>query len=210
LPWRDRKPIVDPCRLRRRRALERGVFRRPTREPVPLDWQACLLSLQQITNYQVQAGGITALSLQGYSHCLPLGKPPPAWLYGSAIPSWLARLTLDAPVTTPSVSLFNDPGLGLAESKSGSGNALPWGWALRLSSPERAFLEALDELPVHESFHNLDMVFEGLATLSPRRLAALLQRRQNPSALPHHGPAGVRRNNNRRCRWPVKPMPHAV
>jgi hypothetical protein len=51
---------------------------------------------------------------------------------------------------------------------------LPWGWAIRISSPERAILEALDELPEQESFHNLDMVFEGLATLSPRRLALLL------------------------------------
>src|SRR5690606_29123405 len=29
-------------------------------------------------------------------------------------------------------------------------------------------------LPDHESFHNLDMKFLGLATLSPRRLSALL------------------------------------
>jgi hypothetical protein len=29
-------------------------------------------------------------------------------------------------------------------------------------------------LPDNDSFHNLDMVFEGLATLSPRRLTALL------------------------------------
>jgi hypothetical protein len=65
--------------------------------------------------------------------------------------------------------------LGLAESKPGdTGTTLPWGWALRLSSPERAILEALDELPDNDSFHNLDMVFEGLATLSPRRLTALL------------------------------------
>lgn len=43
-----------------------------------------------------------------------------------------------------------------------------------MSTPERAILEALDELPDNESFHNLDMVFQGLATLSPRRLTTLL------------------------------------
>src|SRR5690554_1065247 len=52
--------------------LERGVFRRPAPQPVPLDWQTCLLSMQYIMNYPVHAGGNTALDLQGYSHYLPL------------------------------------------------------------------------------------------------------------------------------------------
>lgn len=43
-----------------------------------------------------------------------------------------------------------------------------------MSSPERAILEAIDELPDHESFHNLDMVFESLTTLRPKMLSALL------------------------------------
>src|SRR5690606_28589635 len=95
-------------------------------------------------------------------------------LYGSAIPSWLARIKLDAPLVPRGLNLFSEPGLGLTESKSGSANTLPWGWAPRISTPERAVLETLDELPDHESFHNLDMKFLGLATLSPRRLSALL------------------------------------
>nr|WP_263429354.1 type IV toxin-antitoxin system AbiEi family antitoxin domain-containing protein [Nannocystis pusilla] len=32
----------------------------------------------------------------------------------------------------------------------------------------------LDELPQHESFHQVDMIVEGLRTLSPRRLQKLL------------------------------------
>lgn len=156
--------------------LERGVFRRPAPQVAPLDWQTCMISLQHIMDYQVHVGGTTALALQGYSHYLPLGGPPPAWLYGKDMPTWLARLHLDATLISRGVALFNEPALGLAENRSGTATStLPWGWALRMSSPERAILEALDELPVHESFHNLDMVFEGLATLSPRRLAALLQ-----------------------------------
>jgi hypothetical protein len=55
--------------------------------------------------------------------------------------------------------------------------AQPWGqwdWPIMLSAPERAVLELLDELPSHESFHQVDMLFEGLANLSPRRLMVLL------------------------------------
>jgi hypothetical protein len=154
--------------------LERGVFRRPAPQPAPLDWRTCLLSLQHIMNYPVHAGGSTALSLLGHIHYLSLGTSRPAWLYGDTIPTWLARLKLDTPLTMRSLSLFSEADLGLIENKSESATTLPWGWAMRISSPERAILEALDELPEQESFHNLDMVFEGLATLSPRRLAALL------------------------------------
>ncbi|WGI26172.1 type IV toxin-antitoxin system AbiEi family antitoxin domain-containing protein [Halomonas alkaliantarctica] len=44
-----------------------------------------------------------------------------------------------------------------------------------MSAPERAIMEAMDELPDHESFHNIDMLFESLTTLRPKLLSALLQ-----------------------------------
>ncbi|MCH8517963.1 MAG: type IV toxin-antitoxin system AbiEi family antitoxin domain-containing protein, partial [Cyclobacteriaceae bacterium] len=50
-----------------------------------------------------------------------------------------------------------------------------WDWGLTMSTPERAILEAMDELPDHESFHTLDMVFESLTTLRPRLISDLLQ-----------------------------------
>ena len=43
-----------------------------------------------------------------------------------------------------------------------------------LSTPERAILELLDELPDKETFHQADMLMEGLSTLSPARLQTLL------------------------------------
>ena len=43
-----------------------------------------------------------------------------------------------------------------------------------LSGPERAILELLDELPEHESFHQADVLMEGLGTLSPPKLQKLL------------------------------------
>lgn len=156
--------------------LERGVFRRPAPEPAPLAWQTCLLSLQHIMAYDVHAGAMTALDLQGYSHYLPLGGPLPVWLYGDDTPTWLHRVKLDAKLNTRNLSLFSEPGIGLRQDEAGKGDArLPWDWKLRVSTPERAILEALDELPDHASFHNVDMIFESLTTLSPRRLTELLQ-----------------------------------
>ena len=49
-----------------------------------------------------------------------------------------------------------------------------WCWPINASSPERATLEALDELPNRASFHNLDMIFEGLVSLRPKQSTALL------------------------------------
>jgi hypothetical protein len=68
--------------------------------------------------------------------------------------------------------LFADPKLGLIEGKT---TGQPWDWGLTMSTPERAILEAMDELPDHESFHTLDLVFESLTTLRPKLLSDLLQ-----------------------------------
>lgn len=161
--------------------LARGVFRRPTpnaRQTNSLDWKSAVLSLQHIMDYPVHVGGMTALAVQGYSHYLPLGGNAPLWLYGTNIPNWLAKLPLDAPLETRKTSLFSDETLGLMNETSDTNQttraSLPWDWTLTMSAPERAILEALDELPEHESFHNLDMVFEGLTTLRPKLLSALL------------------------------------
>ena len=161
--------------------LAHGVFRRPApraRLPDPIDWKTCVLSMQHIMGYPVHVGGVTALALQGYSHYLPLGRDVPVWLYGTGIPNWLSKLSLDTPLETRSRSLFTDSSMGLAEEQDNQGSnaeALPWHWALKMSTPERAILEALDELPSHGSFEHLEMVFEGLMTLRPKLLASLLK-----------------------------------
>ena len=48
-------------------------------------------------------------------------------------------------------------------------------WPIVLSTPERAVLELLDELPREETFHQVDMLMEGLVGLSPKRTSRLLE-----------------------------------
>ena len=162
--------------------LAHGVFRRPVpggRHPETVDWKVCVLSMQHIMDYPVHVGGMTALAFQGYSHYLTVGGNVPAWLYGANIPQWLNKLSLDAPVEPRKPSLFADAVIGLVEARddreAASGGTPPWNWAIRMSTPERAILEALDELPQRENFDHLDMVFEGLTTLRPQLLASLLR-----------------------------------
>lgn len=155
-----------------------GVFQRPDGNPVseaPIDWRACLLSLQHIIKRNLHVGGTTALAEQGYSHYLPLGQTPPVWVYGSDIPNWLVKLPLNCKVRTRKLTLFADVSLGLTEGLVGNDDMTPNGLQLIASTPERAILEAIDELPDDESFHNLDMIFEGLTTLRPRLLTELLK-----------------------------------
>ncbi len=157
--------------------VHRGVFRRPTPNESAsntLGWKSCLLSMQHIMHYDVHVGGRTALSQQGHDHYLRLSGNAPIWVYGEAMPNWLSRLPLDAPIKTRKTSLFADSSLGITMDDRDSGSTLPWDWRLRMSAPERAVMEAMDELPGHESFHNLDIVFESLTTLRPKTLTELL------------------------------------
>lgn len=157
--------------------IKRGVFRRPTPTLAAantLDWKVCLLSLQHIMRYNIHVGGTTALALQGYDHYLRLGSNATVWIYGDDIPNWLSKLPLNAPIETRKTSLFADHTLGLLKNDLDAEKTLPSDWKLQMSSPERAVLEVMDELPALESFHNLDMILESLTTLRPRTLSALL------------------------------------
>jgi hypothetical protein len=141
----------------------------------------------------VIVGGRSALELQGYAHYLPQSRKE-VHLYGpKQPPNWLFKLPLDGRfVWHNDHKLFDGqqfvrklPGLNwkseISGDESSAGHAgvtvQPWGqwnWPLALSTPERAVLELLDELPGQESFHQVDKLMEGLSNLNPRQLQTLL------------------------------------
>ena len=164
----------------------RGVYRRPLPEGVwqgsDAAWQVPLLSLQWILNHDVHLGGESALALAGFAHYLPLGHVPSVHAYGD-VPSWLWRLPTGTRLVVHRRALFGDDRTGIidadreaqSDSSETAGQAIDvWRWPIKTSAPERAILEALDELPNHASFHNLDMIFEGLVSLRPKQLTGLL------------------------------------
>ena len=170
----------------------RGVYRKPRGQ---LSWQQAIISLQTIIlDDPIVVGGRTALELQGFAHYLPQQTKTVHLYSKEALPSWLGKLDLGVQfVHHNALRLFkNEPityGLSSLQfdiSKNAGTNSDPlqrgityqpwgtWDWPLTLSTPERAFLELLDELPDDESFHQVDMLMEGLTNLSPRRLQKLL------------------------------------
>jgi len=171
----------------------RRVYRRPRGQ---LGWQQVVVSLQTLLGYRLTVGGRTALELQGYAHYLSQDRSE-IHLHGPAKPpSWLTTLPLkerfvyhnSSPlfgadledVSFPSLVSDRAPDARVAGSFQDAGlRALPWGqwdWPLTVSTPERAVLELLDELPQRESFDQVDVLMEGLSDLAPRRLQKLLVR----------------------------------
>ena len=158
----------------------RGVYRRPLPENVAVSgasWEVVLVSLQRLMGYNVHLGGESALDLAGYAHYLSLGGRPRVHLYGD-VPSWLKRLPMRERMVLRRCKLFGNDPVGITEASGAAGAGGPavevWRWPVRSSSPERAILEALDELPGNASFEHLDKIFEGLVSMRPEPLMTLL------------------------------------
>ncbi|WP_375207863.1 type IV toxin-antitoxin system AbiEi family antitoxin domain-containing protein [Hyphococcus sp.] len=176
----DRKSILQYEQRGWLEKLARGVYRRPdTNRDVSAadDWRRLVLSLQRVMGYEVHVGGRTALSLHGFEHYLRLGaEAPRVYLYGD-VPSWLARLPNADRFETRTLSLFGGSKTGVDGVDDEKQSSPPQRRLndLVVSTPERAILELLNELPANESFHNADMLFEGLGNLRPRLLETLLK-----------------------------------
>jgi hypothetical protein len=152
----------------------RGTFKRPLGE---LSWQKVVVSLQKLLGSDLVVGGRTALEAQGFSHYLSATGPSTVHLYGTeSPPGWLTKLPLKEKFRFHRSQVLFKTLAGAGGLQAGTLRHAPGAseWPLTMSTPERALLELLDELPRHESFHQVDMLVDGLRTLSPRRLQTLL------------------------------------
>lgn len=194
--WLERRGYYDSLR---RKYLSSGWLTQPARGSYqrprgPLTWQQVVISLQALLDTGLVVGGQTALEAQGYAHYLP-HEQREVHLFGHAPPpNWVRKLQLGTtfvfhrsgqlfpykPVTLGLTSLSWDLENGVGRSNDPLQTGLQtipyghWNWPLTVSTPEKALLELLDQLPARESFHEVDMLMEGLANLSPRRLQKLL------------------------------------
>lgn len=169
--------------------LARGVYCRPTasEQPSALPWQQLVISLNALLNLPVAAGGRTALELQGFSHYVAASGMREAHLFSNRdLPGWVSCVPVDTKLVLHSAQkLFRNrevPPLLTAEgappSPEESGFTVQtwghWKYPLPVSTPERAILELLNEVPKSETFHQVDVLMEGLRNLSPRRLHGML------------------------------------
>lgn len=168
----------------------RGVYWRPRGV---LRWEQVIISLQVLLGYPVSVGGRTALEMRGYSHYLYQAQQAVHLYTDRKLPSWLSKLP-DMPAFVvhnrsrflPALSGYSDK---LSLEPAGAQPRLPgvldidewgpWRWSLVRSAPERAILELIDELPNSTSFDMVDKFMEGLVTLRPRKMQALLEEAQS-------------------------------
>ncbi|MBK7928349.1 MAG: AbiEi antitoxin N-terminal domain-containing protein [Bryobacterales bacterium] len=166
-------------------SLARGVYARPVQSGSSKEypWQQLVVSLGSLLDVPVAVGARTALELQGFGHYLAAAGPREVHLYANRpLPGWVSKV----PVSTPPVTMRrgvqtrSNPALTCGPpgepALAGAGLTQRRGatWKLTLSTPERGILELLDEVPNRETFHQTDMLMEGLRNLSPKRLHALL------------------------------------
>ncbi|MDR3612192.1 MAG: type IV toxin-antitoxin system AbiEi family antitoxin domain-containing protein [Candidatus Obscuribacterales bacterium] len=161
----------------------RSVYWRDSTTFDQKSWEPVVISLQNLLEVPVTVGGRTALELQGLSHYLSRTAPSKIQLYGSApLPTWINKLPLKEQFVFQSTHLFRTNEHGTDNGKTYQETdfiAHRWGtsqWSMIISTPERAILELIDELPTHESFHQVDVLMEGLSNLRPKYLATLLAR----------------------------------
>jgi len=168
------------------------VYRRPRGS---LGWQQIVISLQTLLEWPLTVGGRTSLEWQGFAHYLSKTlrevhlygpKPPPTWLKN--LPTGevhflyhndhkLFRRTLEQSELKRFTENPSSDQLKNSSWLMTNFTTERWGqfeWPLVLSTPERAILELLDELPNRESFEQVDKLMSSLTTLSPRRLEKLL------------------------------------
>ena len=167
----------------------RSVFCRPRGI---ISWEQVVISLQTLLEYPISVGGRTALELQGYAHYLPHSQQAIHLYCDKKLPSWVSKLKLEQGFIyhnrsrflpkikhSSSAHLISEPFKANSElNLEGNLRVTLWGqwdWPLVMSTPERAILELLDELPKKESFHLADVTMEGLVNISPRRMQSLLE-----------------------------------
>lgn len=170
------------------KSLGYGAVYRPE---TPLTWQRTLASLQA-QGFLLHVGGSTALYLQGLGHYLPLGVlkvhvylqyRPPKWLgqlsFENVIWKWHQRhMFHESTIKVQKVKNLRHPETLASVSKRlgvtpfrFSDLELP----LIVSTPERASLELIDELPRYESWETVTDTFSGLVNLRPALVTKLLK-----------------------------------
>lgn len=170
----------------------RRVYRRPRGF---IGWQQVVISLQAPLGYPLVVGGRTALELQGLGHYLSDDirevhlygtKPPPTWLRNLSVGArfiyhndkkLFRNETVEKVLGGLKDGLLDGKAL-LMHPKNVTLSIQSWGQGDRsfvLSTPERAILELLDELPGRESFEQVDKLMGSLPNLSPTRIENLLE-----------------------------------
>ncbi len=149
-----------------------AVYARPD---LPVTWQAVAFALQR-EQAGVVIGGVTSFELLGKGHFVPMSKRQAVSLFStSRPPGWLRHLPLNVDLQWHGTArLWGDmaaPGEFCTQAYQWREDLPP----LIMARPERALLEVLSLVPKVISFELADSLFQGLTSLSPAKMAVVMQ-----------------------------------
>jgi hypothetical protein len=182
-PPMDRHAVDNLLKSSQLEPVAKGVYLRPGTK---MNWQSAVASLQNMFRLDLTPGGLTALEQHGFAHYLPVSRKRQVRLYGkNTVPKWLVSALPDVEFVrhTPLTSLgatglvnFEYEAQERLLSMPDSHGQRKSAWPFTLSSPERAYLEVLQDVPTTISFEHAEQLLQGMTTLSPRLMERLLRK----------------------------------
>ena len=146
-------------------ALGRGAYKKPGDH---IEWQGALNAIQKHSETKVHIGGLSALSLQGFSHYFRLNSET-LYLFtptNTKLPKWFSDYSWNYKLFHKQSNFLPDNvGLKQIEVKS-----IP----VKISTPERSILECLLLAPQMFDLVECYQLFEGLVNLKPKLISELL------------------------------------
>lgn len=151
---------------RRLLSISPGVMVRAGEKPTVYSAIACFNS--QMDKY-FHIGALSALKLTGAVPNMPIDQPQVMIYYpsGEWFPLWLTRQKFSSGIMKLSSKMLDNK-LGILSALQGSFEVL-------ISSPERAFLEAVHLAPGYYSLDDLRVILYQLPNLNPKLMQALLE-----------------------------------
>lgn len=135
-----------------------------------VDWTGGLFAIQKCLKKPIHVGGKTALVMEGYGHYGELGESKSVTLFGFVpLPTWFKQHQWEKKINYNKTSI-----LVLAEKQGFTEKKID-AYSIRISAPERAIMEFLHLIPKKESFDEAMRIMEGLTTLRPQLVQALLE-----------------------------------
>jgi predicted transcriptional regulator of viral defense system len=146
-------------------SLGRGAYKKPNDT---VEWQGAVNAMQKQLEIKVNVGGLSALTLHGFSHYFRLSKET-LYLFShqkTRLPKWFTDYNWKVELFHKPTSFLPDD-LGIKETEIS-------GISVNASTPERAILECLYLAPQHADLVECYQIFEGLVNLKPNLLTELL------------------------------------
>lgn len=170
----DKHAIDNLVKSEQLKSLWKGLY---TRGKVQFSWQSVVYTLQIVMNTDYVVGGLTALEQKGFSHYIPASKKEIIHLYGNdKLPLWTNELSENITfVRHTRNELFSGMNKEASDKYTSSVFWKDGMDELKISCPEKACLEMLNEVPAKISLEHADQLIQGMTSLSPRTVQALLE-----------------------------------